>query len=121
VGQLDGGEACGGERTVSGGGVVERVGRPPVRAREGEVRHAWGSGVEVAGEDLGERRGERHLTPPRARLRVGEPQTELWRDLPRFHPRGDVDPADRKSTRLNSSHVKSSYAVFRLKKKTPGS
>src|SRR5690606_40028056 len=25
---------------------------------------------------------------------------------------------DRKSTRLNSSHVKTSYAVFRLKKKT---
>src|SRR5690606_41949936 len=28
-------------------------------------------------------------------------------------------PEDRKSTRLNSSHVKSSYAVFWLKKKTP--
>src|SRR5690606_42009554 len=27
-------------------------------------------------------------------------------------------PRDRKSTRLNSSHVKSSYAVFCLKKKT---
>src|SRR5690606_40974372 len=27
------------------------------------------------------------------------------------------DPQDRKSTRLNSSHVKSSYAVFCLKKK----
>src|SRR5690606_40520710 len=27
-------------------------------------------------------------------------------------------PGDRKSTRLNSSHVKSSYAVFCLKKKT---
>src|SRR5690349_14770933 len=44
-------------------------------------------------------------------------------------PRGRVDPADvrdgvraagldRKSTRLNSSHVESSYAVFCLKKKT---
>src|SRR5436305_10591833 len=28
-----------------------------------------------------------------------------------------VDPADRKSTRLNSSHVRISYAVFCLKKK----
>src|SRR6266511_4578561 len=28
-----------------------------------------------------------------------------------------VDPRDRKSTRLNSSHVKISYAVFCLKKK----
>src|SRR5690606_40580607 len=29
-------------------------------------------------------------------------------------------PKDRKSTRLNSSHVKISYAVFCLKKKRPG-
>src|SRR5690606_40716284 len=29
-----------------------------------------------------------------------------------------INKADRKSTRLNSSHVKSSYAVFCLKKKT---
>src|SRR5699024_11637659 len=29
-----------------------------------------------------------------------------------------VDPRDRKSTRLNSSHVSISYAVFCLKKKT---
>src|SRR5690606_41394776 len=40
------------------------------------------------------------------------------------HPRRRIDrpdpdgaPADRKSTRLNSSHVKISYAVFCLKKK----
>src|SRR5690606_41930344 len=31
--------------------------------------------------------------------------------------RDDVDERDRKSTRLNSSHVKISYAVFCLKKK----
>src|SRR5690606_41970109 len=29
----------------------------------------------------------------------------------------ELDPTDRKSTRLNSSHVKISYAVFCLKKK----
>src|SRR5690348_17822277 len=29
----------------------------------------------------------------------------------------DVEPSDRKSTRLNSSHPSSSYAVFCLKKK----
>src|SRR5690625_6011872 len=36
-----------------------------------------------------------------------------------FTPKGDVLAlaADRKSTRLNSSHVASSYAVFCLKKK----
>src|SRR3712207_7023251 len=32
--------------------------------------------------------------------------------------RGDVEVADRKSTRLNSSHANISYAVFCLKKKT---
>src|SRR5690606_12611365 len=32
-------------------------------------------------------------------------------------PRVSLDAKDRKSTRLNSSHVKSSYAVFCLKKK----
>src|SRR5437870_11084288 len=30
---------------------------------------------------------------------------------------GDIPPGDRKSTRLNSSHVAISYAVFCLKKK----
>src|SRR5438067_4349553 len=33
------------------------------------------------------------------------------------HPEGPASPQDRKSTRLNSSHVSISYAVFCLKKK----
>src|SRR5690554_7072899 len=40
--------------------------------------------------------------------------------LPRHRPAGLGQPAhrlDRKSTRLNSSHVRTSYAVFCLKKK----
>src|SRR5690606_41264110 len=64
--------------------------------------------------DARSRRADR----PEARARSGE------------HPRRDADrdgevgrlvvhawPGDRKSTRLNSSHVKISYAVFCLKKK----
>src|SRR5439155_23214257 len=47
---------------------------------------------------------------PRARPRHGDPAP----DRLRVHARG---PADRKSTRLNSSHVAISYAVFCLKKK----
>src|SRR2546426_6928927 len=41
--------------------------------------------------------------------------------FPGFYP-GDTKPrnADRKSTRLNSSHLVISYAVFCLKKKTNG-
>src|SRR5690349_23721195 len=37
--------------------------------------------------------------------------------LPRSGPRPNAQPTDRKSTRLNSSHVEISYAVFCLKKK----
>src|SRR5690606_41485611 len=49
--------------------------------------------------------------PPNARRIV-----DLWR--PVLDERVHQDLADRKSTRLNSSHVKISYAVFCLKKKT---
>src|SRR5437660_2998203 len=42
------------------------------------------------------------------------PRTIAGRKLDREH----VGPIDRKSTRLNSSHVAISYAVFCLKKKT---
>src|SRR5438874_6530760 len=61
------------------------------------------------------------------------PYTTLFRSvegIPAYYPRfgfeqasalGFISPhpkIDRKSTRLNSSHVESSYAVFCLKKKT---
>src|SRR5690606_40910732 len=63
--------------------------------------------------------------PPRSTL---FPYTTLFRSigdlrggghgLRPWNPAGRADPAgDRKSTRLNSSHVKISYAVFCLKKK----
>src|SRR5437773_6946020 len=39
------------------------------------------------------------------------------RARPRAHARSSVMQADRKSTRLNSSHITISYAVFCLKKK----
>src|SRR5690606_41602020 len=53
-----------------------------------------------------------------------EPSGFSWTRSPdgsiSFEPSGDrvqLNPEDRKSTRLNSSHVKISYAVFCLKKK----
>src|SRR5690606_40122722 len=55
---------------------------------------------------------------------AGEGRLSLDDPLDRFlpgYPGGEaitVRMLDRKSTRLNSSHVKSSYAVFCLKKKT---
>src|SRR3989442_5838483 len=67
--------------------------------------------------------------PPRSTL---FPYTTLFRSAPgtadgahargggraRAAPRHRPPRADRKSTRLNSSHVRISYAVFCLKKKT---
>src|SRR5215469_17436408 len=61
--------------------------------------------------------------PPRSTL---FPYTTLFRSWQRHYPEGErllqCDPRvhgrqDRKSTRLNSSHVENSYAVFCLKKK----
>src|SRR5438034_2567569 len=50
-----------------------------------------------------------------------DPTDSLWRAARRAFNRGDYTSAarhrDRKSTRLNSSHTMTSYAVFRLKKK----
>src|SRR5690606_41481729 len=51
--------------------------------------------------------------PPRRRVFGGRLLLQPRPRVPRR--RGE----DRKSTRLNSSHVKTSYAVFRLKKQTP--
>src|SRR5690606_41585209 len=56
----------------------------------------------VAGVAVGDRCGR----PGARRSRSGRP-----------HRSPTATPADRKSTRLNSSHVKISYAVFCLKKK----
>src|SRR6266511_5338632 len=59
--------------------------------------------------------------PPRSTL---FPYTTLFRSPPGYarrgtptHPGAAGPGEDRKSTRLNSSHVKISYAVFCLKKK----
>src|SRR5699024_11679465 len=44
-------------------------------------------------------------------------QPERRAEVGGHHPLGDEQEEDRKSTRLNSSHVSISYAVFCLKKK----
>src|SRR5436305_5461870 len=55
--------------------------------------------------------------PLRRRRRVGHADTEQLGDV-RGVAWNPVSHEDRKSTRLNSSHVRISYAVFCLKKKT---
>src|SRR5690606_41306113 len=80
---------------------------------------------------VGAARGEVEATPPRdahVREAIAAPRALPGRDgaAPRAHAAaaavaragaGPRDTPDRKSTRLNSSHVKISYAVFCLKKK----
>src|SRR5690349_24827574 len=44
-------------------------------------------------------------------------QPWMWREARLRDPDGNIIFLDRKSTRLNSSHVEISYAVFCLKKK----
>src|SRR5690606_3342749 len=63
------------------------------------------------------------LADPELPSEVREPLKELAEDAARLAAEPDFGPPrpdtvrDRKSTRLNSSHVKISYAVFCLKKK----
>src|SRR5256885_11690641 len=71
-----------------------------------------GEGERLASDDLGavagiELQGQRHLAAG-DRKRVEDRAIDLQRE---------ADRGDRKSTRLNSSHLVISYAVFCLKKK----
>src|SRR5699024_12666097 len=93
-------EVAAGLRDVRGAGRLLRV-----RAVE---QFAVGSGVVGVLLSAG---GEDHPVPVGERLRVGlsGPRTAEG-------PVGPGDRLDRKSTRLNSSHVSISYAVFCLKK-----
>src|SRR5690606_40580781 len=74
--------------------------------------------AQAAVEDLAERLG----VDPEA-IEVGPLEEVTWSDgsigcpQPGQHYTQALEPGERKSTRLNSSHVKSSYDVFCLKKK----
>src|SRR5690625_6769812 len=54
------------------------------------------------------------VSPDAGRIRVAE----MWAEKLGGGPLAFIHKTDRKSTRLNSSHVAISYAVFCLKKKT---
>src|SRR2546426_6750870 len=60
-------------------------------------------------------RSRRGMATPEHILRAG--RLPLWLDLDPSAPAERLVDADRKSTRLNSSHLVISYAVFCLKKK----
>src|SRR5690606_41209545 len=85
--------------------ILQRVQRVPGRRRLERRRRrlevlALGGRVLTAREDVVEQ-VEELIVREVHRVRLGDPREQ----------------ADRKSTRLNSSHVKISYAVFCLKKK----
>src|SRR3712207_7906313 len=77
------------------------------RSRPAGRRGPVPPGLAPAAGDGGRQRPARG---PVARPAAGRPGGQGGRVLP-------VDPGDRKSTRLNSSHANISYAVFCLKKK----
>src|SRR5690606_10404089 len=122
-------------RTALGPGAAQQLRLLGQRLRSGAVARAGGAGgrCPVAGDVLGGRTGSRPARGAQPRRAGAAP---LPRDRTRIRaadavaarpPAAQPAPAagllrtavrrDRKSTRLNSSHVKISYAVFCLKKK----
>src|SRR2546430_5230815 len=101
--------------TVTG---VQTCALPIWSARRGVAKLAGGIGGSDHSSGAGARGG---LCATRDRSLPGSPKLFPWRDrrLPqRARVRRVARPAaDRKSTRLNSSHSQISYAVFCLKKK----
>src|SRR5262245_5418413 len=91
----------------------------PVRRCEWHALDSRGSWHRAAG------RARQHDRTPQRQDHDHRPETvrqqapsRLWRDEDDLQERQDDDlPGDRKSTRLNSSHLGISYAVFCLKKK----
>src|SRR5690554_7395254 len=63
--------------------------------------------------DKGHRRKGRNDTALMRKIKSRQPAGRAWAGSTDWK----VTPEDRKSTRLNSSHVRISYAVFCLKKK----
>src|SRR5690554_7431149 len=59
-----------------------------------------------------------HISKKANRLNQRMNSLSLHPVVVRYQNKGSVIRLDRKSTRLNSSHVRSSYAVFCLKKKS---
>src|SRR5690606_41365767 len=91
---------------------------PPRRSSDLRARHGARAHDELAlllaqARDVGDRRLQGHLHLGQRGNR--HPKREL---LVQHMILANVAVRDRKSTRLNSSHVKISYAVFCLKKKT---
>src|SRR5436309_12466786 len=111
----------------------DRVTATPDHVSEGEGQRRAGSPAQISVERLfrgigrglcvRERGRRRHVRADSGEVRgpvdlmQGAVETRLIRNVATLQSRGNGVSEDRKSTRLNSSHVKNSYAVFCLKKK----
>src|SRR5690625_6794090 len=100
--------------------MIRRPPTPPLFPYTTLFRSALfvGAGLEsLGGEDV--RRLAQLLVGPLRLLRLAQGRLEAQGGVLRRGPQVDQRRArDRKSTRLNSSHVAISYAVFCLKQKT---
>src|SRR5690606_39398472 len=98
--------------------------RPALRLTRSAALGARHSVPTRRSSDLAELAGERGEVDAGAEVEVvvaggdGHDVDQLRLRRPRLRHRRGTRSTDRKSTRLNSSHVKISYAVFCLKKKT---
>src|SRR5439155_4045384 len=92
-----------------GGAALDVRGSKFTLADTDAARERSGIVIDTVVGDFEEMRPTVHKDPAAALGAVGDRQP--------IDARGVADEVDRKSTRLNSSHVASSYAVFRLKKK----
>src|SRR5439155_17189887 len=101
-------------QTLSNGGVPASIIAVANRAMIGEVRHGIRKHFRAGGNRV------RHLTRSARHCDVTQLASKKCLSRIRFVARAEAAPhdvEDRKSTRLNSSHVAISYAVFCLKKK----
>src|SRR5690606_40933015 len=119
------GEELVGELTgvLGGPGDLREIGAERavrVEAAGDELRVAQDHGehvVEVVGDAPGELPHRFHLLGLAELFLEGPALVDVLDGAGDAHDLALGIPLDRKSTRLNSSHVKISYAVFRLKKK----
>src|SRR3989442_16034615 len=98
-------------------GIHQRSPQPPVDTQGESAGDPYDLHLPRLASRLADGKGRQ--CPRAFRQNAYEPAHVLaGRLIRKWFPGREVDEIDRKSTRLNSSHVRISYAVFCLKKKT---
>src|SRR3989442_7773105 len=98
-------------------GIHQRRSQPPVDTQGESAGDPYDLHLPRLASRLADGKGRQ--CPRAFRQNAYEPaHVVAGRLIRKWFPGREVDEIDRKSTRLNSSHVRISYAVFCLKKKT---